>query len=52
MQFDYKRVAVLTVLALLPVSALAAAAAAGADGGFCADLFGAWFGGCGGCPGK
>ncbi len=51
MQFDFKRVAILTALALLPVSALAAAAANGADGGLCASIMGTFFGGCSGCPG-
>lgn len=48
---NFKRVAVLTGLFLLPVSAFAAAAATGADGGLCASIVGSFFGCGGGCPG-
>ena len=51
MKFDYKRIALLTVLTLLPVTAFAAAAASGADGGFCANLLASVFScSSGGCP--
>jgi hypothetical protein len=51
MQFNVKRVAVLTGLALLPVSAFAAAAASGMDGGFCSSLIASIFSCSAGCPG-
>ena len=53
LEFNAKRVAVLTVLTLLPVTAFAAAAVTGADGGFSGSLceaFASLFSCSGGCP--
>lgn len=52
MDFNYKRVAVLAALTLLPVTAFAAAAASGADGGFCSSLLASMFSCSSGCPGS
>ena len=52
-EFNAKRVAVLTVLTLLPVTAFAAAAATGVDGGLSGslcDAFASFFTCSGGCP--
>ena len=51
MNFNVKRIAILSVLTLIPAVALAAAAATGADGGLCASLMG-MFDCSGGCPGS
>lgn len=52
-EFNAKRVAILTALTLLPVTAFAAAAVTGADGGFSGslcDAFAAMFSCSGGGP--
>jgi len=50
-QFNYKRVAFLAALTLLPVTAFAAAAATGVDGGLCASFLDGLFNcSAGGCP--
>ena len=52
MNIDYKRVAFLTVLTLVPVTAFAAVAATvdAGDGGFCASLMDMFSCSGGGCP--